>query len=201
MGWVPADRRDLRRQLFELASGQGGYFTAAQAKSLGYSYQAQAHHVGAGNWWRVDRGLFRLVHWVPGSHDELARWTLWSRGRAVVSHESAIDVHGIGEFESRHIHLTVPPGFTMCDTAVTLHYAELPAEDVSERSGYRVTTALRTLIDIAANAPDEDQLARAITDARHSGLITTRRLRSRAETLDPRAALYIERALHQAETP
>lgn len=198
---MPTDRRDLRRRLFELAAQQGGYFTAAQAKSLGYSHQAQAHHVGAGNWWRVARGLFRLVEWVPGTHDELARWTLWSRGRAVVSHESAMAVHDIGEFESRYVHLTVPPGFTMRDDAVALHYTELPTSDVSERSGYRVTTPLRTLIDIAANAADEDQLARAIDDARRAGLVTNRRLRSRAETLDPRAALYIERAIQQAETP
>lgn len=198
---MSTDRRDLRRRLFELAAQQGGYFTAAQAKSLGYSHQAQAHHVGAGNWWRADRGLFRLVEWIPGTHDELARWTLWSRGRAIVSHESAMAVHGIGEFESRYLHLTVPPGFTMRNDAVALHYAELPADDVSERSGYRVTTPLRTLIDIAANAADEDQLARAIDDARRGGLVTTRRLRSRAETLDPRAALYIERAIQQAETP
>lgn len=197
---MPTDRRDLRRQLFELAAQQGGYFTAAQAKSLGYSHQAQAHHVGAGNWWRVDRGLFRLVEWVPGIHDELARWTLWSRGRAIVSHESAMAVYGIGEFESRYVHLTVPPGFTMRDEAVALHYAELPTDDVVARSGYRVTTPLRTLIDIAANAADEDQLARAIGDARRAGLVTTRRLRSHAETLDPRAALYIERAIQQAET-
>jgi predicted transcriptional regulator of viral defense system len=197
---VPADRRDLRRQLFDLAAQQGGYFTAAQAKALGYSYQTQAHHVGAGNWWRVDRGMFRLAEWIPGAHDELARWTLWSRGRAVVSHESAMAVHGIGEFESRHVHLTVPPGFSMRDDAVALHYAELPAADIAEHTGYRVTTPLRTLIDIAASTPDEDQLARAIDDARRAGLVTARRLRSRAETLDPRAALYLERALQQSET-
>lgn len=197
---MPADRRDLRRQLFDLAAQQGGYFTAAQAKALGYSYQTQAHHVGAGNWWRVDRGMFRLAEWIPGAHDELARWTLWSRGRAVVSHESAMAVHGIGEFESRHVHLTVPPGFSMRDDAVALHYAELPAADIAEHTGYRVTTPLRTLIDIAASTPDEDQLARAIDDARRAGLVTARRLRSRAETLDPRAALYLERALQQSET-
>lgn len=89
----------------------------------------------------------------------------------------------------------------MRNDAVELHYAELPANDVSERSGYRVTTPLRTIIDIATKAPDEDQLARAIDDARRAGLVTNRRLRSRAEALDPRAALYIERAIQQAETP
>lgn len=89
----------------------------------------------------------------------------------------------------------------MHDDAVALHCAELPTDDIAEHSGYRVTTPLRTLIDIAADATDEDQLARAIDDARRAGLITTRRLRSRAETLDPRAALYIERAIQQAEKP
>jgi hypothetical protein len=109
-------------------------------------------------------------------------------------------VYGIGEFESRYVHLTVPPGFTMHNEAEAIHHAELPADDVVARSGYRVTSPLRTLIDIAANAADEDQLARAIADARRAGLVTTRRLRSHAETLDPRAALYIERAIQQAET-
>lgn len=118
-----------------------------------------------------------------------------------MSHESAMGVYDIGEFESARVHLTVPPGFTMRNDAVALHYAEIPADDVAERVGYRVTTPLRTLIDIAVRASDEDQLARAIDDARQGGLITVRRLRSRAEALDPRAALLIERAIQQTETP
>lgn len=195
------DRRDLRRQLFALAAEQGGYFTAAQAKAVGYSYQAQAHHVQAGNWLRIDRGLFRLAEWIPDLHDDLARWTLWSRGRGVVSHETALSVHGVGEFESAQVHLTVPPGFTMRDDAVTLHHADLPVTDVIERPGFRVTTPLRSLIDVAAGVPDEDQLARAIDEARGRGLVTPRQLRVRAEAVDARAALIIERALRQIESP
>ncbi len=105
---MPADRRDLRRRLLHVAAEQGGYFTAAQAKAEGYSYQAQAHHVAAGNWLRVDRGVFRLAEWVPELHDDLIRWTLWSKGRGVISHDTALAVHGIGEFESAGVHLTVP---------------------------------------------------------------------------------------------
>ena len=52
-------RHTLQRDLYAVAEGQGGYFTAAQAKAVGYSYPAQAHHVGAGNWIRVGRGIFR----------------------------------------------------------------------------------------------------------------------------------------------
>jgi predicted transcriptional regulator of viral defense system len=194
-----ADRRDLRRRLFNLASEQAGYFTAAQAKDLGYSYQAQAHHVAAGNWMRIERGLFRLAEWIPDIHDDLARWTLWSRGRGVVSHETALAVHGIGEFESARVHLTVPPDFTMRDDAVVLHRAELTADDVQDRTGFRVTTPARSLIDAAATAPDEGQLARAVEDARQRGLVSVRSLLSRAEAVDARAALYLERALHRSE--
>lgn len=196
---MPTDRRDLRRRLFNLAAGQGGYFTAAQAKEIGYSYPAQAHHVGAGNWRRISRGLFRLVEWIPDIHDDLIRWTLWSRDRAVVSHESALSVHGIGEFESARVHLTVPLGFSIReDPSVVLHRADLPEDDVVRRTGFALTTIIRSLVDIAALSAEEDQLARAIEEAREGGLLTIRQLRARAEALDARAALYIERAIQRA---
>jgi predicted transcriptional regulator of viral defense system len=197
---VPASRRDLRRRLFALAAEQGGYFTAAQAKEVGYSYQAQAHHVGAGNWLRIDRGIFRLAEWVPDLHDDLARWTLWSRGRGVVSHETALAVHEIGEFESPQVHLTVPAGFTSRrNDAVRLHVSDLPAADIVNRPGFRVTTPLRSLVDVTARGVDDDQLARAITEARQRGLVSIRQLRARAEAIDARAALYIERALQRMD--
>ena len=192
-------RRDLRRRLFEVAAQQGGYFTAAQAKEMGYSYQAQAHHVAVGNWLRSDRGLFRLAEWVPDVHDDLARWTLWSRGRGVVSHETALSVHGIGELESDRVHLTVPPGFTMRNEAVVLHFAKLPKGDIVPMGGFTVTSPTRSIIDVAG-ATDQDQLARLIDDARQAGLVTVRSLRTRAEQVDARAALNIERALHQVES-
>ncbi len=193
---MPGDRRrDLRRRLFNLAAEQGGYFTAAQAKKIGYSYQAQAYHVGAGNWLRVDRGLFRLAEWVPDLHDDLARWTLWSRGRGVVSHETALSVHGIGELESAQVNLTVPAGFAPRDDAVRLHYADLPDDDVLDRTGFRITTIMRALIDVAGVSADDDQLGRTIHEALGLGAFTLRQLRSRAEAVDARAALRIERAI------
>jgi predicted transcriptional regulator of viral defense system len=189
------DRRDLRRQLVALAGDQGGYFTAAQAKDVGFSYQAQAYHRQAGNWAQVDRAIYRLLEWPPSEHGDLIRWSLWTGGRGVVSYESALAIHEVGEFESRHIHLTVPPGFRKDDDALMLHKAVVPDEDIVGHAGFWVTTVARSLIDVASLAPDEDQLARAIQEARSQGKITLRRLRSRAEAVSPRGALFIERAL------
>jgi predicted transcriptional regulator of viral defense system len=197
IGQMPVDRRNLRRRLFDQAAQQGGHFTAAQARNIGYSYQAQAHHVAVGNWHRVDRGIFRLAEWMPALHDELHRWTLWSKNRAVVSHETALSVHGVGELESARVHLTVPLGFTMRDSAVVIHHADLPAIDITDRSGIRVTTVARSLVDVAVEGTDEDQLARAIEDATKAGLTTLRQLRSRAEVINPEGAFRIERAIHE----
>jgi predicted transcriptional regulator of viral defense system len=192
---------DVRRRLFLRAQRQGGYFTARQAVDLGLSHQAHAHHVAAGNWERVGRGLFRLADWPDEPFDDFARWTLWSRDRAVVSHESALTVHQIGEFESPTVHLTVPAGFTMSDPALTLHRGELDAQDIVAGPGFRVTSPLRTVIDVASTAPDLDQLQRLIIEARDRGMLTHRMLRSRAEEIDTRAALYVERALSPTFTP
>ena len=93
---VEGDRQRRRQTLYRLAAGQAGFFTAAQALDLGYSYQAQKHHVDHGNWARVDRGIFRVPEWPPSLNDSFLRWVLWSKHRAVVSHDSAAVVHNLG---------------------------------------------------------------------------------------------------------
>jgi predicted transcriptional regulator of viral defense system len=193
------ERRARRRRLFALAAEQGGFFTAAQAREIGYSYQAQAHHVHVGNWERVGRGLFLLEESPAGPHDDLALWTLWSRGRGVVSYDSALAVYEIGEFESGRTHLTVPRGFSMRHRAVRLHFDELRPHEVEQHVGFRVTTPARSLIDVARSGPDEYQLARAIDDALERRRVTIKQLRSESEVVDARAALYIERAIGLSE--
>ena len=197
---MPVDRRDLRRQLLALASNQGGYFTASEAKDIGYSYQAQAYHRQSGNWIQIDRAIYRLLEWPPSEHDDLIRWSLWAAGRAVVSYETALATHEVGEFEAPRIHLTVPHGFRKDDDALVLRKADLPDEDIEDRGGFRITTVARSLIDVASLAPDQDQLARAIEEALENGKVTARRLRSRAEAVNPRGALFIERAMPQVRT-
>jgi predicted transcriptional regulator of viral defense system len=190
-----ADRQGLRRRLAALASTQSGYFTAAQVLKIGYSYPNQKFHADRGNWVRVARGVFRLPEWPPGQHDDLVRWSIWALGRGVVSHGSALTVYGVGELNPARVHLTIPPRFSKSDPSVMLHRATLDEADIEDRDGFRVTTPLRSLIDVAADGIDLDQLGRAIGEAQEVGLVTSRRLRERAEEVDVRGALHIEQAL------
>jgi predicted transcriptional regulator of viral defense system len=189
------DRTDLRRRLLALAATQSGYFTAAQALEVGYSYPAQRYHANRGNWLRVFRGIYRLPEWPTGSRDDLVRWSLWSRGRGVVSHETAMSAHELGDVDPAHVHLTVPPNFRQKDPVVVIHKTDLPAGDIEEWDGFRVTTPLRSLLDVATGELDLDQLERGIEEALTRGMTTRGALLGRADEFGSRSALRIERAL------
>lgn len=193
------DRQDLRLRLARLAATQSGYFTAQQALQIGYSYQAQKYHADRGNWQRVDRGVFRLPEWPIGQHEDLVRWSLWSRGKAVVSHETALTVYDLGDANPAALHLSVPPHFRAKAPAIRLHRAQLPAGDIRQHSGFRLTTPLRSLLDVAAGNGDDVLLATALEDALREGLVTRRQLLARVDSFGPKAALAIERALRQLE--
>ncbi len=182
-----------------IAFQQAGYFTAAQALEAGYSYQAQRYHVDAGNWVRVDRGLFRLPEWPSDPDDIFVRWTLWSAGRGVVSHDSALAIHGLSDIDPAKVHLTVPPGMRASDSLVVLHVADLREDEREQRRGWAVTTPLRTLADAAATDVSQEQIDRAIDDALRRGLLTRRRLLRATADLPPHAALRLERALAKAD--
>jgi predicted transcriptional regulator of viral defense system len=194
-----ADRSAAHRALHVIAYRQAGYFTAEQARRAGFSYQVQKHHVDRGNWFRVDRGIFRLPDWPATIEDVYVRWSLWSGGRGVVSHQTALAVHGLGALDAARIHLTVPPGFRARDEAVVTHVGALPEDDVVARAGYRVTSVPRTILDVAQVMALQEPVDDAVADAVAQGLVMASELRRRADAFGEGAALRIERALAAVE--
>jgi len=178
--------REMSRALFAVATAQGGYFTAKQARESGYGYSHLDYHVAAGNFERVGHGLYRLSAIPPGEHDELVRLTLWSRDQAdepqaVVSHESALVLHELSELLPGAFHLTVPPKFRKAaPRGCVLHRARLGPVDVEERPGFRVTTPLRTLLDVAQGRTSQEQLAKSVADALSRGLVRRGKLEEEA---------------------
>jgi predicted transcriptional regulator of viral defense system len=171
------DPQENARALYEVAAAQGGYFTAAQARQAGYAYSQQHFHVSRGNWLRVERGLYRLRDYPAGEREDLIRWSLWGHNRpgepqAVVSHETALTVHGLSDVMPARVHLTVPPGFRKAaPPGCALHRATLAAEEIEPRDGYRVTTTIRTLVDVAEGALSQEHLDAAVREALERGLV------------------------------
>ena len=174
--------REAAVALSTVAHEQGGYFTAKQAIQAGYGYKHLDYHETAGNFERVGHGLYRLPTVPPAEHDDLIRLTLWSRNQkdvpqAVVSHVSALVLHDLTELLPNQIHLTVPPKFRKpAPRGCVLHKATLPAEDIEERPGFRVSTPLRTLLDAAAGDVSQEQLETAMRQALSRGLVRRAKL-------------------------
>ena len=190
--------------LYEVAAEQGGYFTAAQARQVGYAYSQQHYHCSRGNWLRIDRGLFRLRDFPPGEREDLIRWSLWSRDQkgipqAVVSHDTAFTVHDLSDVMPERVHLTVPRGFRKrVPAGCILHFASLADEEIETRLGYSVTTPLRTLIDVAGSALSQEHLDAAVKEALERGLV--RRSVLGSARCEPAARRRLDRALASSGT-
>lgn len=175
-------RKDAAVALATLAHEQGGYFTTKQAIQNGYGYKHLDYHETVGNFQRVSHGLYRLPTVPPAEHDDLIRLSLWSRNQkdepqAVVSHESALVLHDLTELLPDRVHLTVPRTFRKpAPRGVVLHKKRLAPEEVEERSGFRVTTPLRTLLDAAEGGVSQEQLEKAVKDALSRGLVRRAKL-------------------------
>lgn len=187
--------REASRALFAIASSQGGYFTTKQAKGAGYGYRHLDYHETAGNFERVDHGLYRLPTIPRSEHDELIRLSLWSRNQkgepqAVVSHESALVLHDLSELLPSEIHLTVPPRFRKPPPeGAVLHKAALAENDVEERAGFFVTTPLRTILDVAGAGVSIAEVRGAVRESVRRGLVRRSVLERAVRSLDLEASL------------
>jgi predicted transcriptional regulator of viral defense system len=173
------------RNLFRLAQEQGGYFTAKQAAGLGYVASKRNYDVGAGNWIREYRGIFRLSLYPPPDRPDLILWWLWSRGRSdapvgVFSHQTGLSLHELTDVNPAKLDLTVPPSFrkgTALPSILRLHFAEVGTDKCENFSGVPVTNALRTIIDIWREGTlPKPILRQAFTQALRQGKLTKRQI-------------------------
>ena len=148
---------------------------------------------------RIDRGVYRFPDWPVAPDDAYVRWSIWSGGRAVVSHETALSVHELSDVDPGQLHLTVDPSFHRRDDAVVLHVAELAGDDIERRGAWAVTTPLRTLLDVAQGDATQEHLDRAVLDGVRQGKFSRRALLRATDAAPDRAALRIERAIAAGE--
>lgn len=178
-------------ELFEIADRQQGYFTAAQAKECGYYDSHFRRYLSRGEWIRMNRGLYRLSRYPVSDRPDLIEWSLWSRNKqgeiqGVFSHETALDLYELCDIMPAKLHLTVPCHFrksTSIPPVLKLYYADLEAKDWVEQQGYRVTTPIKTLLDLAVTKQlSDDLLKQAVAEARKKGILSKHLIESLPKT-------------------
>lgn len=192
------------RKLYESAEAQGGFFTARQAREAGYEDSVHPYQVRSGNWVREARGVYRLAQFPTRSRPDLMVWQLWSRNRqdelqGVFSHATALTLHDLSDVMPAKLDMTVPPGFrrmAAIPDVLRLHHARLGARDVQTIDGVRVTTPLRTLIDVIADGVIAPELqVQAVEQALRRGLVMRRQFET--ARVSTRARQRIDRILKQ----
>lgn len=203
---VPEPSRPDHRRLFEVASEQGGYFTASQAAGCGFSRASLSYHARRGRFLRVRRGLYRLAEYPASPREEVvAAWLAAGRDEAVVSHESALDILGLSDVVPERVHLTVPRSKRYRPTApgVAIHTTTrlLIATDVVTRDGLRVTSPARSIVDAAESGTAPEQVVLAARQAIERGLTTPGQLRNATSGRGSRVERLIRRALDEDRAP
>lgn len=198
-------RTDKLQRLFEVASTQAGYFTAVQARSLGYSARSLQYHVAAGHVDRVSRGFYRLIGVPADPHEDVvAAWLKHAPRGAVASHDTALALYDLAPTRSHEIHLTLPreqrPRTRDSGTGARLHTTTVPLrrDEIATRFGLHVTSPARTLADVADIGADPSVVIEATGRALASGLVSTNELRLAIRRRSARVRDLIERAIDEA---
>ncbi len=163
-------------RLYEIAVAQEGYFTTAQAAGAGYYPQLLAKHLRSSRIVRVRRGVYRLVHFPAGEHEDLVVVWLWSGQQGVFSHETALALHGLSDALPAKVHLTLPASWRgrrlRVPPGVVLHYADIRDDERGWVGPVPVTSPARTVLDCAAARVAPDAVRQAVEEGLRRGLFT-----------------------------
>ncbi len=186
---APIPKRPNWDRLFETAVAQQGLFTTQQAAEAGYSPQLLIHHIHAGRVARLRRGLYRLVHFPAVEHEELVVAWLWSERAGVVSHQTALALHGLSDALPAHVHVTLPSSWRRrrfrVPADVVLYHADVPPEDRAWFGAVPTTNPRRSLNDCAREGLSPELLRQAAQQALRRGLVTKAELGDVEEALEP----------------
>jgi predicted transcriptional regulator of viral defense system len=190
--------------LYLLAETQAGYFTAQQAVSAGMDRSTLRHHARpGGRYERVGRGLYRLRHFPSSPHEHvMAAWLPLRDAGAVVSHETALELHSLSDVIPDAVHLSLQRSERgqRRRAGTRLHTLNRPPGKAEVRSvgGLPVTSPERTIVDVLERGGQPEQVELAVRQALERGLTTPLRLRAAASPRSARIRKFIERSLDGA---
>jgi very-short-patch-repair endonuclease len=160
-----------------IAGRQLGVITVAQLEIAGLGRRAVARRCERGLLYRVHRGVYLWgCSAVPAGAAELA--AQFAAGpEAYVSHRSAAALWGfVTESASATVDVTVVGAHHRSRAGLRVHrVAKLSPADRDTRRGIAVTAPARTLLDLAADAGN-DELERALSEAYAQRLISEPKL-------------------------
>jgi very-short-patch-repair endonuclease len=213
-----AMRRDLDSAVAALARDRGGAFRRSDLRAIGVDGQLERRRRAAGRW--IDEGAGVLTLADHPRSIEQRRWVglLAGGDAALLAFEGAADLHRLEGVRRGLVVVTVDHPLHLRLQGITYHQLDdVLAAHRTTLSGYPVTTAARTIVDLAAvlgfvrlQAAVQDavirrlttfgEIARVLRTVRRRGKPGVRKLLLVLDSLagEPPPASEAERLLHLA---
>ena len=169
----------------DLATQQWGLFTSAQARAKGIDAVTLNRLVNKSLLTRLRHGIyaFAATLWTP-ELDVRVQWLALdpatmaidridgNDNAAVVSHETAASLYGIGDLQNEKINFTTKKRRQTKQPEVIFHIAALANTDITYLDGLPITTIPRTVRDLLASGHEPGHVTDIITAALQDGLIS-----------------------------
>jgi hypothetical protein len=144
--------RRIEGEVARLAEKQHGVVGRGQLVGVGLSESAVDHRVAMGRLHPVARGVYAVGYRGISQLGRSMAAVLTSGPGAVLSHRSAAALWGIRGPVGGAVDVTVPHRSTS-SAGIRRHLSVLPADEITVCEGIAVTTAPRTIFDLAAMSP------------------------------------------------
>lgn len=157
----------------EVAVEHGGYITPRLATPAGIPAIELRKMVSRGTLIQAGHGIYRVPSLPIDRYDEFFLANLWTAGRGVISHDSALLIHDLCDINPERVHITIPRTYRIERSGsdpYVVHRANLTDDEITMVDGVALTTVRRTLTDAVETVPTY-LVRRATATAIERGLI------------------------------
>lgn len=185
---------EVRAEIAQLAAGQWGLISTAQATMAGATRMLLTRMAANGELERVVYGVYatpaaladelleKRALWLSLDPSRTAEERLARRHEAgVLSHATAAALHGIGDILDDRVEVTLPRRQQSRREELHLYKAVLRPDEVMSVAGLPVTTPARTIADLVAADHDRDHVATVLAEAVNRGQAGLERVRTALE--------------------
>ena len=205
--WLtPADVRDVwsvegvEGRVAALATAQGGVVGRRQVFLVGATHDWIAVRLRGRRWHPLHRGVYAVGHEALTVRGRAIGALLAAPPGALLADRTAAAIWEIGQDDLSLPHLLLPAATKVRPATLVAHRSRhIPRTDRRTRHGLPLTSPERTLLDMAeTSAPAET--ARALREARVSGLVTPAGIERRLGAATGRRGVPILRSLLQSSS-
>jgi len=184
--------------LLPIAEAQEGFVSAVQAAEEGIGHPDLARLTTSGHLERALVGVYRLARWPIAPHGNLWALLLWATSKrwpAVLSHRTALALHGGSDINPSRVDLTVPRHVRFRGAkpkSLVIHRRGIAHIDTIRIEGLPCTTLYRTLLDLMVDRVAVDTVEHVLDGKRPKELSESEFERLRAvNRLEDKELLFL----------